>query len=174
MKTDSAPVKIRQRRDDDLDELVVVADRVHASDRYPIFLPDGDLKQFLNEPTPLAAWVAVRVGRLVGHVALNETTSRPVMQLVDTQHLTRPAIYVARLLVDPGSRRCGIGRQLLEHARRAAVDAQRAPFLDIVDKLTAAPAIALYRRDGWEEIGRVRFELAGGELDELVFRGRFE
>jgi hypothetical protein len=37
--------------------------------------------------------------------------------------------------------------------------------------VTATPAIALYRSSGWHEIGRVSFELADEQLDELVLRG---
>jgi GNAT superfamily N-acetyltransferase len=164
-------VEIRERREQDLSDLVTIAARVHDTDNYPVFLPDGDYSSFLTRPSSLAAWVAVRGRELVGHVALNDTTSRPVMQLVDEDGPTRPPVYVARLLVDPRSRRDGVGRHLLEHARREALSAGRSPYLDVVDTLTAAPAIALYRHDGWEEIGRVRFELAGNEIHELVFRG---
>ena len=69
----------------------------------------------------------------------------------------RRPVYVARLLVDPTSRRNGVGRLLLEHARMAALAAVRSPFLDVVDTPTGAAAISLYRDAGWDEIGRVRF-----------------
>ncbi|HSH60008.1 MAG TPA: GNAT family N-acetyltransferase [Acidimicrobiales bacterium] len=164
-------MRIRDRRDDDLEELVAVAARVHEADQYPIFLPDGDLKRFLTRPKPLAAWVAVRNERLIGHVALNAETSRPVMQLVAALKPKRSAVYVARLLVDGSARREGVGRMLLEHARQAAVDSGHLPVLDVVDTPAAAAAISLYRRDGWEEVGRVSFELVDTEVDELVFRG---
>lgn len=143
--------------------------RVRDADSYPGFLPDGDYVRFLTRPTPLCAWVAVRAGQLVGHVALNSTTSGPLMQLVERQRPTLPAAYVARLLVDPGSRRHSVGRHLLERALNAAGEAGHSAFLDVVDTPTAAPAIALYRRKGWEEIGRVRFEVVDEELEELVF-----
>lgn len=164
-------MEIRERREGDLDDLVAVAGRVHQLDNYPIFLPDDDYIRFLSQPPPLAAWVAVRGRKLVGHVALNETTSPSVMELVEERGPTAQPVYVARLLVDPGSRRLGVGRQLLDHARRAAANAGHCPFLDVVDTPTATPAISLYRRDGWEELGRVSFELVGDEIEELVFRG---
>lgn len=165
------PVEIRDRREDDLEELVCLAARVHEADNYPIFLPGGDYARFLTRPRPLAAWVAVREGELVGHVALNDATSRPVMNLVEVRGTPLPAVYVARLLVDPRSRRRGVGRQLLEHARHAAIEAGRAPYLDVVDAPTASPAISLYRDAGWEEVGRVSFELIGDEIEEVVFGG---
>lgn len=40
-------------------------------------------------------------------------------------------------------------------------------MLDVVDTPTAAAAISLYRREGWKEVGRVRFH---ADIDELVFR----
>ena len=164
-------VEIRERSAADLDDLVAVAARVHKVDNYPIFLPGGDLVRFLRNPTPLAAWVALRGGQLIGHVALNDTTSRPVMQVVEDRRPTLPAAYVARLLVDPSSRGDGVGWRLLERARRAAIEVGRSPFLDVVDTATAASAISLYRKAGWEEIGRVSFDLVGDEIEELVFCG---
>lgn len=92
------------------------------------------------------------------------------MRLVDELGLAFSAVYVARLLVDPGSRRRGVGRRLLEHARHVAADMGRSAFVDVVDTPTARPAISPYRRDGWEEIGRVSFDLVDDQVDELVFR----
>lgn len=161
---------IRSRRADDLVDLVAVATRVHDVDGYPIHVPDGDLATFLTRPTPTTAWVAVHGSAIVGHVALHETTAPAVMDLVEAIGSDRPPVYVARLLVDPGARRLGIGRRLLDHACRAAVAAERTPFLDVVDTPRAAPAIALYRHDGWDEVGRVTFDLAGTAITEIVFR----
>lgn len=168
---DSVPMEIRQRHDRDLDQLAAVAGRVHEADRYPIFLPDGDLCGFLTRPKPIAAWVAVHEGSVKGHVALNAETSAPVMQLVSGLETARPAVYIARLLVDLSARRTGLGRRLLEQARRAAVDIQHAPFLDVVDTPTAAAAMSLYRSAGWGEVGRVRFKLVDAEIEEIVLRG---
>lgn len=162
-------MEIRARAEGDLDDLVGVAARVHEVDSYPIFLPGRDYVGFLSRPQPLVAWVAVD-GELLGHVALNGATSRPVMRLVDELGPAFSAVYVARLLVDPGSRRRGVGRRLLEHARRAAVDMGHSAFVDVVDTPTARPAISLYRGDGWEEIGRVSFDLVDDQVHELVFR----
>jgi GNAT superfamily N-acetyltransferase len=164
-------MEIRERRDIDLDRLVAVAGRVHEGDRYPIFLSDDDFYRFLTPPKPAAAWVGVHDGSIVGHIALNAETSLRVTQLAVALDSKRPAVYVARLLVDPGARRAGIGRRLLEHARRAAVASGHVPVLDVVDTPTAAAAISLFRSDGWEEVGRVSSDLVDAEIDELVFRG---
>ncbi len=71
----------------------------------PIYLPDGDIRRFLSRPVSTAAWVAVFDDRVVGHVALNDSTSEPVMRAVDELGDDRPVLYVARLLVDPSARR---------------------------------------------------------------------
>lgn len=164
-------MEIRERRDDDLDQLFTVAARVKAIDKYPVFLPDGNLARFLTRPTPVAAWVAVRADEVVGHVALNPETSILVMRLVADLMSERGAIYVSRFLVDPAVRRQGVGRRLLEKARRSALDHGHVPMLDVVDTPTAKAAISLYRREGWKEVGRVSFELKDTEIDELVFLG---
>jgi predicted N-acetyltransferase YhbS len=162
-------VDIRERREDDLDELVAVAARVKRVDGYPRFVAESDLARFLTRPKSMMAWVAVREGRIVGHVALNDTTTAPVMQLVEDRGSSQPAVYVARLLVDPTERRDGVGRGLLHQAQRAAVEAVRSPFVDVVDTPSAAAAISLYRCSGWVEIGRVRVDLVGNDVNELVF-----
>jgi GNAT superfamily N-acetyltransferase len=163
-------VDVRARRNDDLDELVTIAARVSAADGYSIFFPDRDFARFLTRPKPVAAWVAVRDERIVGHVALNVETSRPVMALVAKLAPERSALFVARLLVDPEARREGVGRNLLEQARRAAVESGHCPMLDVVETPKAEPAMSLYRGDGLEKVGRVPFGRSGAEVDELVFR----
>lgn len=163
---DSLDVELRERRDDDLDELVAVAARVHAVDQYPIFLPDGDFARFLTRPGPVAAWVAVRDEGIVGHVALNAETSGPVMRLAAELVPERRVVYVARLLVDPDARRQGVGRRLLEQAGGAAAELGHLPMLAVVDTPTAAAAISLYSGEGWEEVGRLSFH---ADIDELVF-----
>lgn len=163
-------MEIRARAAEDLERLAAVAARVQMEDRYPIALPAGGFGAFLTTPEPVAAWVAVVGDELVGHVALNGVTSRPVVQLVEHLRIGGGTpIYVARLLVDPDSRRAGIGGALLRHALDAAVAAKWSAYLDVVDTPTAAPAIALYRRSRWTEIGSVAFELGGCDIEELVF-----
>lgn len=165
-----ANIEIRPRTEADLVELAEVAARVHQLDGYPIFLPGGDTRRFLERPEPVAAWIAELDGRTVGHVALNATTSKPTMELVEATEPSRSPIYVARLLVDPNARRRGIARLLLDTALAAAADRGHLAYLDVVDIESAAPALVLYRRSGWTEIGRVNFDLAGEDIEELVFR----
>lgn len=169
---DADGVSVRDRRPGDLEALVGIAERVRALDGYPVYLGGGGLHRFLSQPSSLGAWVAERDGALVGHVVLNSETSAPVMQLVAQRDHDREVAFVARLLVDPHSRRQGIGARLLDQARRAATAQGFVPILDVVVTGSSAPAIALYRSAGWREIGRTSFGVDDGqELEELVFEG---
>ena len=162
-------MQVRERRAEDLDQLVAIAERVRTSDRYPIHLPDGDFLRFLTRPQSVGAWVATQDHAIVGHVALNTETSRPVMRLARDVVTGSPA-FVARLFVDPDARRRGIGARLLEHARVQAVTRGYVPVLDVVDTPSATAAISLYRRVGLQEVGRTAFRLADEtETDELIF-----
>jgi GNAT superfamily N-acetyltransferase len=162
-------VEVRERTAEDLVRLVAIARRVRTSDRYPIDLPDGDLLRFLTRPESLGAWVATQDHAIVGHVALNAETSPPVMRLIRHVVDGSPA-FVARLFVDTDARRQGIGARLLEHARLQAVTRGCSPVLDVLDMPSATAAMSLYRRSGWQEVGRTAFRRADGtESDDVVF-----
>lgn len=162
-------MQLRERRDADLEQLEVLARRVHAADHYPVYLPDEDFRRFLTQPSSLDAWVAILDDEIIGHIALNDTTSEPVMDAVADLESDRPAVYVARLLVDPSRRRSGAGRALLNRALHGARSRSRLPVLDVVDIPTAAPAIALYKAEDWVETARVTFDLGDLHLEEIVF-----
>lgn len=165
-------VRVRERRHDDLDELVAVSARVRSTDGYPLYLPAGDFVGFLTRPEPLGVWVAEHDGAIIGHVALNAQTSQPVMRLAHAVVTDGyPIAFVARLLVDPSARRHGVGARLLDRARCEARARHRIPMLDVVDTPSASAAISLYRREGWREVGRALLVIGGEEVEELVFRG---
>jgi ribosomal protein S18 acetylase RimI-like enzyme len=73
---------------------------------------------------------------------------------------------VARLLVDPGARRMGMGTQLLEQARLHLASQGRKPVLDVV---ASSSAVSLYRRLGWRELGTPTFRVSDQPMSELVF-----
>jgi ribosomal protein S18 acetylase RimI-like enzyme len=165
-------MRLRERRAHDLEALVAIAARVRAADGYPIFLPGNDFGRFLTRPEPLWAWVAEHDGMIVGHVALNSETSPAVMQLARQHGVDGGLAFVARLLVDPSARRLGHGARLLDHANRAAIARGLVPMLDVVVTSSAATAISLYRRAGWQEVGRTMFRMPDDrEIEELVFLG---
>jgi ribosomal protein S18 acetylase RimI-like enzyme len=73
--------------------------------------------------------------------------------------------------LDCSSRRRGIGARLLDHARREAIARDLVVMLDVVDTPSASTAISLYRREGWQEVGRTTSRLIDGhDIEELVFR----
>ena len=91
----------RRRNDADLPLLAEVAARIRAADGYPIHLPDDDFERFLRRPPPVDSWVALADGVPLGHVALNDSTSRPVMELVEQLQIT-PASITERTFRAPG------------------------------------------------------------------------
>lgn len=154
---------IRRRVEADLDALVAVAEAVYAADGYPGLRPT-DWSSFLVSSDALDAWVAEFDGRVLGHVALHRSSMPIVMETArsrlgsaDDDQLG----VVARLFVDPGLRRSGAGRRLLETAMSASRALGRHPILDVVTRF--APAVALYERCGWINAGRVELVFGRGE-----------
>ncbi len=83
-----------------------------------------------------------------------------------------PEAEVATLCVRPAFRRAGLARLLLRrfHEDAAAAGAEEA-FLEVAEPNLAARA--LYRSEGWEEVGRRRGyyrQPAGAAADALVLR----
>lgn len=76
----TVPVELRTRRDSDLDACELLARAVHAVDGYPPRFAD-DLRLFVSVPDALGVWVAESDRGIVGHVALQPTSSRAVMAL---------------------------------------------------------------------------------------------
>ncbi len=161
---------IIERTEADLVELDGLARKVRGLDGYPVWLPDDDMLRFLAVPASLAAWTALDdMGVLVGHVALNASSSEAVHEVLrscglDDQHVG----VVARLFVSPNARRRGVAQVLLGHAATAAREAGLVPVLDVVS--TFSPAIALYERAGWTRLGKATVARPDGEsIDEVVF-----
>lgn len=94
----------------------------------------------------LAAWFD---GRLAGTATLELVTSENQPHVVGIQ----------KLMVDPPARRAGIGRALLRRAEQAARAHGRR--LALLDTRRGSAAEALYRAQGWTELGCI----PGFELD---------
>lgn len=145
---------IRSRREADLDACVVALRAVHLSDGYPHRWPE-DPAGWLSPSDLLAAWVAERGERVVGHVTLrarvpehgaaiwSEATGLPPGRLA----------CVSRLFTAPDARGGGVGAALLRAARERAHAEGRRAVLDVVD--TSLEAIAMYERRGWRCVGSV-------------------
>jgi GNAT superfamily N-acetyltransferase len=160
---------IRPRTDHDLDALARVAADVQRLDGYPVRW-SLDLRAFVESAGALAAWVAVDddSGDVVGHVALNPSSSPAVMaRAIEVLGHDRVGV-VARLIVAPAARRTGTAARLL---RTAADDARRRglhPILDVV--ATSAGPRALYAREGWRDVGVVRAVFSDSfSIDEAVY-----
>ena len=160
---------IRPRTSADLDVLAEIAADVHATDGYPVYLSDNDFLGFLTHPPSSAAWVAEDDDRIVGHIAINTETNQSVMQLLRESGVEGAIGVIARLLVHPSARRQKVGTQLLDLARDEAAQRGWVPVLDVV--AWHSPAVSLYRKAGWEEVGRVTFAVADQSITELVFAG---
>lgn len=94
-------------------------------------------------------------GVVVGHVAVHDYTARSVMETA-AEAAGLPAnelAAVARLFVDAGARRVGIGRRLLDTAASLSCDLGRRPVLDVWERFEAA--VALYQAAGWDRVGLV-------------------
>ena len=164
-------VELRPRTGDDLDACELLARQVHDIDGYPPRFAE-DLRRFVSVPGALAAWVAEWDGAIVGHVALQPTSSSAVMALAGeaTGRAPERLGVIARLLVAPAHRRKGLGGTLLGVAAQAAHARGRWPILDVATHFGAA--IGLYERAGWIRAGQVNVPLRDAEpLAEYVYIG---
>jgi GNAT superfamily N-acetyltransferase len=160
---------VRVRAEADLDGCIRLAEKVHETDGYPVYFPDG-LRQFIASPDAISSWVVEERGEIVGHVALHRRSTDPVMAMA-TDALGQPCErigVVARLLVDPELRREGLGRLLLHTAAQDALARDLWPILDVVTKHTGA--VGLYESCGWIRAGQVTMKIREGlEFEEVVF-----
>ena len=155
---------VRAREQRDLDKLAEIAAEVQQNDGYPGKRP-RDLGAFLVSGDGLGAWVAELDGQVVGHVALHRS-SLPVVMGRAREALGAASddelAVVARLIVDPSTRRVGVGGALLEQAAAAARNLDRQPILDVVTRYDAANA--LYLAAGWANAGEVEMRFADGTV----------
>lgn len=162
---------VRPRVPLDVDACERLARIVYATDGYPPRLPDS-LRDFVNAPGALGAWVADRDRALLGQVVLNPSSSPEVIAAASTStsRPTHELAVVARLLVAPAERRSGIARRLLAAAAAEAHARELWPILDVATHF--AGAIALYERCGWRRVAQVTVQIPGADpLDEFVYVG---
>jgi GNAT superfamily N-acetyltransferase len=143
---------IRERTAGDLDRSVAALRLVFEHDGYPGRWP-ADPAGWLTPRGVLRVWVAECAGSVIGHVAVRaaESTLGGARIAAALGVETSALAMVARLLVVPAARGAGIGRALLDTAADAAARRGRRPALDV--DIRATPAVALYRRAGWQSVG---------------------
>lgn len=118
-----------------------------SRDRATAFWKAGSVAVAAGSRVLLAAWLD---GRLAGTLTL---------ELVGSENQPHVA-GIQKLMVDPAARRAGIGRALLRRAEQAARAHGRR--LVMLDTRRGSAAEALYRAEGWTELGAIPgFELDG-------------
>ena len=140
---------IRPRVPEDMPECASVLWRVHEMNGYPSRWP-RDPAAWLTPAGLEAAWVAVDGDSIVGQAVLVRGVSTSCL-LQATGRDASELGSVARLYVDPATRRAGHARALLETATSYAVALGLQPVLDVADDSQAA--IALYEGAGWQLAG---------------------
>jgi len=103
-----------------------------------------------------SCWTMFEGAERVGYAVL--------MRVLDEAHILNISVLSSR-------QRCGLGRRLLDHlAAVTRAGGGRELFLEV--RPSNAPALALYRRAGFETIGRRKgyYPAAGGREDGLVMR----
>lgn len=162
-------ITIRRRTDEDLAEAGAALVKVHAKDGYPVEGVD-DPEAWLTPPELLAAWVAVRDGRVVGHTALTRPNGEDAVALwLDQSQDSEAQVAVgARLFVAPEARHAGVGEQLMQVANAYAREHGLRVVLDVMAK--DAAAIRLYERLGLQRIGTAKHTYGDDQqIDAVCF-----
>lgn len=150
---------IREWLDTDLDSVAEVVSRVWSDGRhYPHPTEhDGSRASLLSwlqaEPRPIARLVATVAGAVVGHVQL-ETPHDYLTRFLSRPDIDIPSngsLEIGKLFVDPRARGAGVGRQLLEQARKTAGATGHWCVLAVVDSSESAKR--MYQSAGMREAG---------------------
>ncbi|MEU4426193.1 GNAT family N-acetyltransferase [Actinoplanes sp. NPDC024001] len=161
------PAVIREKTTADGPACVDLLLRVHRTDGYPMHLAPDEVPGFFTAGVEAAAWVAELDGDIVGHVALHTPPDDPTLDVAAgaTGLPVDRLALVARLFVDPGQRRTGLGRLLLRHAAAAAPQLGRRAVLDVGQTLPTA--VALYDSEGWQRVGDLHVPLDADTMLDL-------
>jgi ribosomal protein S18 acetylase RimI-like enzyme len=146
-------VRVRAAKPRDLDALIALENRVFASDR----LSRRSLRHFLQSPTAAMLVAEGKAGSLAGNAIV----------------LFRPRSMVARLYsiaVAPNMSGRGVAPMLLTAVERIA-RRRGCDMIRLEVHQANKPAIARYRKQGYEEFGRYRRYYQNGG-DALRFQKR--
>ena len=170
---ETEPILVRRRLEGDLAGAAAGLVRVHASDGYPV---EGVSRPeaWLTPARMTDAWVAVRSGAVVGHVAVTRPGGERAAALW-VGHSGQDAAGVAvlaRLFVVPEARNLAAGEGLVGAAAARAREQGIRLVLDVLAKDTAA--IRLYTRltrvvaSGAFPDGESELTLSPDRLDERL------
>lgn len=140
---------IRGRRPKDLAACARLLRVVYSEGQYPVRWPEAP-RAWLDGEDVLAAWVADRLGEILGHVAVSKVglDSRSAVRWREiTGHEPSELCGVSRLFVRPRVRGQGIGTALVEVA---VADIRARGLTPVVEVVSASTdAIRLYEHLGW-------------------------
>ncbi len=159
------PPTIRPRQSADVPALAAALVEQQAASGYPHRDPlPYSAEEFILRPGTTAAWVAEVDGVAVGHVAISlpgdptslaDGDAAVVRAWMDAHRRPNDELgEVAIFFTADSARGSGTGNALLATAVAALRERDLAPCLDVVP--TSTGAMRLYRRTGWQEVGRVR------------------
>lgn len=145
---------IRRRRPKDLGACGRLLEVVHYDAHYPVIRPEPP-RAWLDDDSVLDAWVAERLGEILGHVAISsvgrdaksalrwrETTEREPSEL----------LAVSRFFVRPRVRGEGIGTSLLDAAVAEIRGRNRLPVLEMISPRRDGISFVVGR--GWRLIAK--------------------
>jgi GNAT superfamily N-acetyltransferase len=142
------PHGIRRRTDKDLGACARLLRVVHGESRYPVYWPERP-RAWLDDAV-LDAWVAERLGEVLGHVAVAAVDGDGASQLRWRELTGRdPADLgtVSKFFVRPRVRGQGVGTALIDVA---VSDIRARGLLPVVDVVSASDdALRLFDRLGW-------------------------
>lgn len=153
----AATYRIRTRRPKDLPACVRLLRVVHTHDHYPLRWPDAP-RAWLSGPTVLEAWIAERMGEVLGHVAIGGASTASVDDLRWREITGRPLSdlgFVTRLFVRPRVRQQGIAADLLAVATGQLRARRLLPVLEVVGNCT--DAVGLVEDRGWRLLATDRW-----------------
>lgn len=151
-----------------MDACVTVLRQVHAQDGYPLMWPASPAG-WLSPGRQVAAWVADDGGFIAGHVALARPHAGEAAGAWAGALSARvdDLLCVSLLFVAQQHRGHGIGGLLLSTALRAARARSARAALEVVS--LNRHAVALYRAQGWREIGAVSYDWLPEGAQSLLF-----
>jgi GNAT superfamily N-acetyltransferase len=151
-----------------MDACVAMLRQVHAQDGYPLIWPASPAG-WLGGGGQAAAWVADDAGSISGHVALARPHAGEAASAWAGALSARvdDLLCVSLLFVAPQQRGHGIGTLLLSTALGAVRARGARAALEVVS--LNLHAVALYRAQGWQEIGSVSYDWLPEGAQSLLF-----
>ncbi len=164
-------VSVRERRQEDLAPLVLLLAEQQPVSSYPVRWPlPFPTEQFLVRDSERRAWVAELDGVVVGHVSVHDAGELVPRFARATDTAGSPGSpgfgMVAAFFTGLSARGRGVGTLLLDEAVSWVRERGEVPVLDVVP--VHEPALQLYRRRGWVEVGTHRFPWMGEAVPDAL------